>query len=210
MAYLMNAQRLLHTIDGISTFAGKAAAWLIMGLMTLVCVEVFKRYIMNMPTAWIFDASNMMYGSLFMLCGAYTLAQNGHVRGDFVYRNFRPTTQAKLDLTLYVLFFFPAIFAFMISGWSFFTQSFAQNERSAFSPSGPVLWPFKLLIPIVGVLLLLQGLAEVARCIRCIRTGAWPARLSDVEELEQTILAAAEAKGAEALAADLAAGKGPV
>ena len=107
----MNAQRLLHTIDGISTWFGKAAAWLIIGLMLLVCAEVFKRYILNMPTAWIFDASNMLYGTLFMIAGAYTLAQNAHVRGDFLYSSMRPRTQASLDLVLYIIFFLPGIAA---------------------------------------------------------------------------------------------------
>ena len=78
----MSVERFLHTIDGISTWVGKAAAWLIVLLMTVVCVEVCKRYLLNAPTAWIFDAENMMYGTLFMLAGAYTLAQNAHVRGD--------------------------------------------------------------------------------------------------------------------------------
>jgi TRAP-type mannitol/chloroaromatic compound transport system permease small subunit len=148
----------------------------------------------------------MLYGTLFMLAGAYALSRNGHVRGDFLYRNFSPVRQAKFDLTLYILFFFPAIMAFMISGFHFFELSFLQNERSSVSPGGPIIWPFKFLIPAVGLLLLLQGLVEVVRCVQCIRTGAWPQRLSDVEELEKTILAAAEAKGAEALAAELARG----
>src|SRR3981189_2626815 len=107
----MNVQRLLYTIDAISTWTGKAAAWLIIGLMGLVCVEVFKRYILNMPTAWIFDASNMLYGTLFMLCGAYTLAQNAHVRGDFLYSSMRPRMQAGLHLALYIIFFIPGIAA---------------------------------------------------------------------------------------------------
>src|SRR3989442_5898716 len=112
----MSVQRFLHTIDGISTWVGKAAAWLIIGLMTLVCVEVFKRYIMNMPTAWIFDADNIIYGTLFMLCGAYTLAQNAHVRGDFLYSSMRPRVQAGLDLWLYVVFFLPRIAALIYAG----------------------------------------------------------------------------------------------
>src|SRR5258708_17393484 len=107
----MSVQRFLHTIDGISTWAGKAAAWLIIALMSIVCVEVFKRYIMNMPTAWIFDADNMLYGTTFMLCGAYTLAQNAHVRGDFLYSSMRPRTQAWLDIVLYAAFFIPGIAA---------------------------------------------------------------------------------------------------
>ena len=115
----MNAQRFLHTIDGISTWFGKAAAWLIVGLMALVCAEVFKRYILNMPTAWIFDASNMLYGTLFMIAGAYTLAQNAHVRGDFLYSSMRPRTQASLDLVLYIVFFLPGIAALAYAGWDY-------------------------------------------------------------------------------------------
>src|ERR1700737_2473878 len=112
----MNVQSFLHTIDGISTWVGKAAAWLIIGLMTLVCVEVFKRYILNAPTAWIFDADNMMYGTLFMLCGAYTLAQNAHVRGDFLYSSMRPRMQAWLAIVLYAVFFIPGIAALIYPG----------------------------------------------------------------------------------------------
>src|SRR5205807_10578902 len=112
----MNVQKLLHTIDGISTWVGKAAAWLIVLLMIVVCVEVFKRYIMNMPTAWIFDLENILYGSLFMLCGAYTLAQNAHVRGDFLYSSMRPRMQAWLDIVLYAAFFIPGIAALIYAG----------------------------------------------------------------------------------------------
>jgi TRAP-type mannitol/chloroaromatic compound transport system permease small subunit len=128
-----------------------------------------------------------------MMAGAYALSRNGHVRGDFMYRNWPPKRQAMIDLVLYFLFFFPAILAFIYSGWGFFLASMAQNERSMFSPTGPVIWPFKGLIPIVGVLLLIQGFAEVVRCVQCLQTGAWPQRLSDVQEMEQLILQQAEA-----------------
>jgi TRAP-type mannitol/chloroaromatic compound transport system permease small subunit len=180
----MNAQRLLHTIDGISTFAGKAAAWLIMGLMTLVCVEVFRRYIMNMPTAWIFDASNMMYGTLFMLCGAYTLAQNGHVRGDFLYSSMRPRTQAALDLVLYIAFFLPGIAALVYAGWDYAGDSWRIREHSNVTADGPPVYHFKAMIPLAGALLLLQGFAEIMRAIICLRTGVWPSRLKDVSEID--------------------------
>src|SRR5215471_12642791 len=123
----MDVQKFLHTIDQISTWVGKAAAWLIIALMTVVCVEVFKRYIMNMPTAWIFDADNMMYGSLFMLCGAYTLAQNAHVRGDFLYSSMNPRTQATLDLVLYVAFFIPGILGLIYAGYDYALQSWRIN-----------------------------------------------------------------------------------
>jgi TRAP-type mannitol/chloroaromatic compound transport system permease small subunit len=180
----MVVERFLHTIDGISTWIGKAAAWLIVGLMLLVCAEVFKRYLLNMPTAWIFDASNMLYGTLFMLCGAYTLAQNGHVRGDFLYSSFRPRTQATLDLILYVLFFLPGIIALVYAGYSYAGDSWRINEHSNVTADGPPVYPFKTIIPIAGALVLLQGIAEIVRCIVCLKTGEWPSRLKDVSEID--------------------------
>jgi TRAP-type mannitol/chloroaromatic compound transport system permease small subunit len=180
----MSAQRILHGIDGISTFAGKAAAWLIMGLMMLVCVEVFKRYIMNMPTAWIFDASNMLYGTLFMLCGAYTLAQNGHVRGDFLYSSMRPRTQAALDLVLYIAFFLPGIAALVYAGWDYAGDSWRIREHSNVTANGPPVYHFKAMIPLAGALLLLQGAAEIMRAVICLKTGSWPSRLKDVSEID--------------------------
>ncbi len=180
----MTSQRILYAIDGISTFTGKAAAWLIIGLTTLVCVEVFKRYIMNMPTAWIFDASNMFYGTLFMIGGAYTLAQNGHVRGDFLYSSMKPRTQATLDLILYIAFFLPGIGALAYAGWDYAADSWRINEHSNVTADGPPVYHFKTVIPIAGALLLLQGAAEIMRCVICLKTGAWPGRLKDVNEID--------------------------
>lgn len=180
----MLVQRLLHTIDGISTFFGKAAAWLIMGLMLLVCAEVFKRYILNMPTAWIFDASNMLYGTLFMIGGAYTLAQNGHVRGDFLYSSMKPRRQASLDLVLYIVFFLPGIAALVYAGWDYALDSWRINEHSNVTANGPPVYHFKMMIPVAGALLLLQGAAEIVRCIVCLKTGEWPSRLKDVSEID--------------------------
>src|SRR3979490_1982302 len=180
----MNVQSVLHTIDGISTWVGKAAAWLIIGLMTLVCVEVFKRYIMNMPTAWIFDASNMFYGTLFMMCGAYTLAQNAHVRGDFLYSSMRPRTQASLDLGLYFVFFLPGIPALVYAGTDYAMDSWRIAEHSNVTADGPPVYHFKSVIPIAGALVMLQGVAEIVRCVVCLQTGEWPSRLKDVAEID--------------------------
>src|SRR3954465_5437110 len=180
----MSVERFLHTIDAISTWLGKAAAWLIIGLMLLVCAEVFKRYIMNMPTAWIFDASNMFYGTLFMLAGAYTLAQNAHVRGDFLYSSMRPRTQASLDIVLYIVFFLPGIAALIYAGYDYAAISWRINEHSNVTAEGPPIYHFKTVIPIAGALVMLQGLAEIVRCIVCLRTGVWPSRLKDVAETD--------------------------
>jgi TRAP-type mannitol/chloroaromatic compound transport system permease small subunit len=180
----MNVQGVLHAIDGISTWVGKAFAWLIIVLMCVVCIEVFKRYILNAPTAWIFDAENMLYGTLFMMCGAYTLAQNAHVRGDFLYSSMRPRTQAGLDLLLYLLFFVPGIAALIYSGWIFAVESWTINEHSTVTADGPPVWQFKFMIPLAGVLVMIQGVAEIIRCVVCLRTGEWPSRLKDVAEID--------------------------
>ncbi len=180
----MTIEKFLHTIDGVSTWVGKAAAWLIVGLMLVVCAEVFKRYLLNAPTAWIFDVSNMFYGTLFMLCGAYTLAQNGHVRGDFLYSSFKPRTQASLDLALYILFFIPGILALIYAGYSYAGDSWRIGEHSNVTADGPPVYHFKTIIPIAGALVMLQGVAEIVRCIVCLKTGEWPSRLHDVSEID--------------------------
>src|SRR5260221_9013205 len=180
----MTVERFLHAIDGISTWVGKAAAWLIVALMAVVCIEVFKRYLLNAPTAWIFDLDNMLYGSLFMLCGAYTLAQNAHVRGDFLYSSMRPRTQAALDLLLYFVFFLPGIAALIYAGADYAGDSWRIGEHSNVTAEGPPVYHFKTVIPVAGALVMLQGVAEIARCFVTLRTGAWPSRLEDVEEID--------------------------
>ena len=180
----MTVQSFLHAIDGISTWVGKAAAWLIVLLMCVVCFEVIKRYVLNAPTAWIFDAENMLYGSLFMLCGAYTLAQNAHVRGDFLYSSMRPRTQASLDLVLYIVFFIPGIAALIYAGTEFAGDSWRIHEHSSVTADGPPMYHFKTIVPIAGAFVMLQGFAEILRCVVCLRTGEWPSRLKDVTEID--------------------------
>ncbi len=180
----MNAQRILHGIDRLSNWSGKLFAWLIVVLALVVGVEVFKRYILNAPTAWIFDLNSMLYGTLFMMCGAYALAQNAHVRGDFLYGSMRPRLQAALDLSLYILFFIPGILALFYAGYGFAELSWRINEHSNVTADGPPIYQFKAVIPIAGALVMIQGLAEITRCIICLRTGRWPPRLKDVEETD--------------------------
>jgi TRAP-type mannitol/chloroaromatic compound transport system permease small subunit len=180
----MSAQAVIRAVDRVSYFSGKAFAWLIVALTFVVSVEVFKRYILNAPTAWIFDFTNMLYGTLFMMCGAYTLAQGGHVRADFVYTYLRPRTQAALDLALYFLFFTPGILGLIYAGYDYAALSWQIREHSTITAEGPPVYHFKTVIPIAGALVMLQGLAEIVRCFECLRTGAWPSRLSDVEEID--------------------------
>jgi TRAP-type mannitol/chloroaromatic compound transport system permease small subunit len=180
-------------VDVFSTWVGKAAGWLIVVLTLAVSYEVFSRYLLNSPTTWAFDVSYMLYGALFLLAGPYALARNGHVRGDFLYRQWAPRRQAWWDLVLYFLFFFPSIVALMYAGYGFAAFSWMIKEHSSNSPNGPPLYHFKTLIPLVGSMMMLQGIVEVSRCIDCIRTGEWPQRLSDVEETEKVILDQAQA-----------------
>ena len=206
MLFSANAlvSRALLAVDKFSTLVGQTFSWTILILTAVITYEVVARRFFAAPTNWGYDVQYMLYGTLFMFAGAYALSRNGHVRGDFLYRMMPARRQASLDLVLYILFFFPAIFAFMVAGWHFFELSWMQNERSMFSPSGPIIWPFKGIIPIVGFIMLLQGLVEVVRCIRCIQSGEWPQRLSDVEELEQILLARAAERSPEELARELA------
>jgi TRAP-type mannitol/chloroaromatic compound transport system permease small subunit len=185
-------ERLLYLVDALSSAVGKTYGWAIVVLTFTTSYEVFARYMFGAPTDWAFDASYMLYGALFMMGGAYTLSRNAHVRGDFIYRAWPPRNQALMDLVLYILFFFPGMLAFIYSGYGFAELSRRMNEHSAASPNGPIVWPFKWLISIVGCLMVLQGIVELVRCIMCIRTGEWPHRLHDVEELEKVIIQEAE------------------
>jgi len=183
---LMN--RFLFFIDSLSMWVGKAFAWLILILTLGISYEVFARYIFRAPTTWAFDFSYITYGALFLMAGAYALSRNNHVRADVVYRFWQPRTQASMDLLLYILFFLPAILAFIYAGWNYAQMSIRFREVSIFSPAGIPVFPLKTLVPVTGVLLLLQGIAEIIRCVICIRTNAWPPRLHDVEETESVIL----------------------
>ena len=180
----MSAKELIRAVDVFSYWVGKAFAWLILALTFVVSIEVFKRYILNAPTAWIFDFNNMLYGTLFMMCGAYTLAAGGHVRADFVYIYMKPRGQAALDLSLYLLFFIPGILGLIYAGWDYAAISWRINEHSTVTAEGPPVYPFKTVIPVAGILVMFQGLAEIVRCGVCLKTGQWPARLEDVEEID--------------------------
>ena len=184
--------RFILLIDGFTAWVGKAFAWCIMLLAVGVAYEVFVRYALRDPTSWAFDISYLMYGALFMMAGAYTLARDGHVRGDVIYRLWPPKVQASVELVLYFLFFFPGILAFIFAGADYAAESWSYNygtgEVSINSPAGVPISQFKTIIPVAGGLLFLQGIAQVCRCIVCIRTGSWPEHLEDVEEMEVALL----------------------
>lgn len=179
-------------IDRISSWTAKAFAWCILIMTFGVSYEVFMRYLLRSPTPWAFDLSYMMYGTLFMVAGAYTLSRDGHVRGDVVFRLLQPKTQARIEFVLYFIFFFPGIFALIYAGSRYAAQSFSYQEVSVYSPANVPIFQFKMVIPLAGVLLLLQGIAQVMRCIICMRTGAWPIHLEDVEETETMLMHAKE------------------
>jgi TRAP-type mannitol/chloroaromatic compound transport system permease small subunit len=179
----MTIEKLLHGVEAFSTWVGKAFAWLIVALMLLVCVEVVKRYLLNMPTAWVFDVSNMMYGTLFMMAGAYALSKDAHVRGDFLYGSMKPRRQATLDLILYVVFFLPGIMALTWAGWVYAQDALAIHETT-FNATPLPIYPFKFIIPVAGATVLLQGLAEMLRCVHCLRTGKWAPRMQDAQEID--------------------------
>lgn len=195
-------QRLIYTIDQLSKTIGHAFAWCIIILTFGTCWEVFVRYALDDPTSWAFDMSYLMYGAIFYMAGAYTLSRGGHVRADMFYRTWSERTQAGVELLLYVVFFFPGILALVIAGGDYGIEAIRIREVSVNSPAGVPIWPLKAMIPVGAALMALQGLAEALRCVLCLRTGEWPARLHDVEELENQILAeAARKRAAEGVAA---------
>jgi TRAP-type mannitol/chloroaromatic compound transport system permease small subunit len=180
--------RFIYGVDQLSRMVGHAFAWCIIILTLGTSYEVFVRYVLDDPTSWAFDFSYTMYGALFFMAGAYTLSRNGHVRGDFIYRLWRPRIQGLIELTLYILFFFPGVLALVYSGWLYGMDAFHIREVSVNSPAGIPVWQLKLLIPFGAGLLAIQGVAEVMRCVLCIRDDYWPPRLHDVEELEDVLV----------------------
>lgn len=178
----------IKTIDLLNKSVGHAFAWCIVILTLGVSYEVFVRYVLNDPTSWAFDLSYILYGALFLMCGAYTLSRGGHVRADIFYRRWAPRRQATMELLLYFIFFFPGVLSLVIAGWGYGHESFAIREVSVNSPVGVPIWPLKMLIPAAGVLLTLQGIAEVLRCLLCLTEGQWPVRLHDVIELEEQLV----------------------
>ncbi len=184
--------------DNVSAWFGKSFAWLIIFMAAGTGYEVFVRYVLNSPTPWALDVSFIMYGTLFMMGGAYTLSRGGHVRGDFLYRLLQPKTQGKLDLVLYILFFFPGVTALIFAGWKYASRSWAFGEVSVNSPAGIPIYQFKTVIVVTGILLFIQGIAQVMRCIIAIRTNEWLKAEEDVVETEDRLLReAAEAAEAE-------------
>ena len=194
--------RFIEIADAISAWFGKAFAWCILIMTFGVGYEVFVRYVLRDPTSWAFDLSYMMYGTLFMIGGAYTLSRDGHVRGDFVYRLWRPTTQAKVEFVLYFLFFFPGVLALIVAGWKYASRSWRYGEVSVMSPANVPIFQFKTVIVAAGILLLIQGIAQVFRCVVCIKTGKWPEHAEDVEEMESILLKERDLGGVTGTTAD--------
>lgn len=191
-------EKFVYTVDSITAWVGKAFAWCILILTFGVGYEVFVRYVLHNPTSWAFDISYMMYGTLFMMAGAYALSRDSHVRGDVFYRLWKPRNQARLEFVLYFLFFFPGVLALIFAGFDYASESWRYKEVSVMSPAGIPIFQFKMVIPVAGALLLVQGIAQCCRCILCMRTGEWPKHLEDVEETE-TILQHVHEEGSPAL-----------
>jgi TRAP-type mannitol/chloroaromatic compound transport system permease small subunit len=197
--------RFIEFADRLSAWFGKAFAWAIMVMTLGVGYEVIVRRLLGAPTSWAFDVSYIMYGTLFMMGGAYTLSRNGHVRGDFLYRLWKPRTQATVEFILYILFFFPGVTALVITGWKYAARSWSYGEVSVNSPAGIPIFQFKSVIVAAGILLFIQGIAQMMRCIRCIRDGYWTHAVDDIEETEVKLMRGDTAEVLEAEAIDIVA-----
>lgn len=180
--------RYIRFADSVSAWFGRTFGWLIILMTFGMSYEVMVRYLFNSPTPWSLDVSFIMYGTMFMMGGAYTLSRGGHVRGDFLYRTWKPRVQAMVDLVLYIIFFFPGILALVLTGWKYASRSWGYGEVSVNSPAGIPIYQFKTVIVAAGILLIIQGIAQVFRCILCIRNGYWLEAEADVEETEQILM----------------------
>lgn len=178
----------IHAIESLSIWVGRAFGWCILILTFSVTYEVICRYVFNAPTVWAFDMMVQMYGALFLMAGPYALAQDAHVRGDVLYRLMPVRWQARIDFVLYILFFFPGMLALFWYGTEIAADSWRYHEVSWNSPARIQIYFFKTLIPIAGVLLIIQGIAEIMRCWIAMRTGQWLERLEDVRETEESLM----------------------
>ena len=174
--------------DHLSTSIGKAFSWCIVILMGGTVYEVIMAYVFNAPTLWNFDFSMQMYGAILMMSGAYCLATESHVRGDVIYRLFKPKTQAWLDLVLYFIFFFPGVLALTFYGYDYAALAWKIKETSWSSPAQIQIYMVKAMIPAAGLTLTIQGISEVFRSVICIQTGHWPARMVVAEETEKILM----------------------
>jgi TRAP-type mannitol/chloroaromatic compound transport system permease small subunit len=180
--------RYIMFADKVSAWFGKAFAWTILVMTFGMAYEVFVRYLLNAPTSWSLDVAFIMYGTLFMMGGAYTLSRGGHVRGDFIYRLWQPRTQAKVEFVLYFIFFFPGVLALVLSGWKYASRSWGYLEVSVNSPAGVPVFQLKAVIVAAGLLLVIQGIAQVMRCLLCMRTNEWLRAADDIEETEVMLM----------------------
>ncbi|MCL6608294.1 MAG: TRAP transporter small permease subunit [Geminicoccaceae bacterium] len=163
--------RTVRTIDRFTLSTAAVFCWLVVPLVAAMTYEVFSRYLFNRPTIWAYDVSYMLYGSHFMLGAAYTLYRGGHIRTDIFYQNWSPRTKGIVDATLYVLFFFPGIVLFFWMSLQEALHSLDIWEVSAASPWRPVMWPFKMMMPLALALLFLQGISEFLKSAYAAKTG---------------------------------------
>ena len=179
---------IIHAIESLNIWIGRAFGWCILILTLSVAYEVFVRYVLNAPTVWAFDMMIQMYGALFLMAGAYALAQDTHVRADVLYSLIPVKWQARIDFVLYFIYFFPGMLALVYYGAEIASDSWRYKEVSWNSPARIQIYFFKTLIPIAGTMLIVQGISECMRCIKAMKTGEWPERMEDARETEDMII----------------------
>jgi TRAP-type mannitol/chloroaromatic compound transport system permease small subunit len=132
-----------------------------------------SRYVFDSPTLWAYDMTFMLYGTFFMMGAAYTLQQKGHIRTDALYGAWSVKRQGWTDAACYLLLFFPAMIAFLIVTWDYFTLSYSQDERNVTSSWMPIIYPFKFVMPVATALLLSQGVSEFLKSVYAAVKGEW-------------------------------------
>jgi TRAP-type mannitol/chloroaromatic compound transport system permease small subunit len=163
--------RTIKVVDTFSEWSGKAVAWLILPLVGSLTYEAFARYLFNAPTLWAFDVSYMLYAALFMLGAHYTLLKGAHIRTDMLWEKFSPRTKGRIDAIAYIFFFFPAMILLLYASVDEAWHAFQMGELSEQTAWRPILWPFKAIVPVTSLLLLVQGVSELLKSLYAARTG---------------------------------------
>jgi TRAP-type mannitol/chloroaromatic compound transport system permease small subunit len=161
----------VNAIDRFTDRTGSAIAWLNVPLVLVVTYEVVMRYVFDAPTIWVFDVTYMLYGTIFMLGAAYALHKGAHIRTDFFYEKWTAKTKGMVDSISYIAFFFPSLIMLLAASGNEAWYAFTIHETSEQTPWRPILWPYKSVVPLTCIFLMVQGVSETIKSVYAWRTG---------------------------------------
>lgn len=166
--------RTITQIDLFSQWVGRIVCFMVIPIFVAMVYEIFVRYVFVAPTMWAYDVSRMLYGAMFMLAAGYALSRGVHIRADFIYRNFTPQTQGRIDLALYVVLFFPSMIVFLLASLDFAQLAWMRGEKGMDTAWMPHVGPIKSALPVGIAFLIIQGVSELLKSWYAATRGRWP------------------------------------